>query len=226
MEILNRISNSDLGDNTYILYNYISNFRDSNFLDLGVRHGNSSIIMLIDSEEKNNKVYGVDVDSSKIDTSLLTNKNYIFILSDSVTCGKKWNGPKLDVIFIDTFHIKEQVLCELYYWIKHINIGGYIIFHDTNWPKDKNDNYGDIVWDRPEEAIKLFFDVESLNFENDYFKIENYPNSWGMTFVKIKKEIKINENINWVEIFSRRNYLISLFWNEENKGNVDIDIIL
>jgi hypothetical protein len=46
-----------------------------------------------------------------------------------------------------------------------------------------------------------------------------------MTIVTIKKKkdyIKLYKN--WKYIFERRNHLISLFWDNDNKNNVKIDL--
>jgi len=147
-------------------------------------------------------------------------------LGDSSTVGKYWD-KKISGLFVDTFHIKEQVLSELYFWYSHIEEGGFIVFHDTNWPDGKHDVYGEITWDRVEEGVKSFFNVNSLNYEDEYIKMLNYPESWGMTIVEIKKKKDyVSEFPNWEEIIDRRNHLISLFWNEGNKSNVKIDLVL
>jgi hypothetical protein len=46
-----------------------------------------------------------------------------------------------------------------------------------------------------------------------------------MTIVEIKKKKDyISEFPNWKEVIDRRNHLIGIFWNEENKRNVKIDL--
>jgi cephalosporin hydroxylase len=223
---LTKLGNSDLGINVYSLYETISKIKNGTLVDLGVREGNSSKIMLIDSEKNNNKIFGVDVDFSLLNYEVANHKNYTKILGDSCTIGKYWN-KSIDLLFVDTFHIKEQVLSELYFWYPHVEEGGFIAFHDTNWPKDKHDNYGGITWDRVEEGVKLFFNVNSLNYEDEYIKMNNYPESWGLTIVEIKKKKDyISDFSNWKEIINRRNHLISLFWNEHNKKNIKIDLNL
>jgi hypothetical protein len=218
--------NTDIGINSNYLYEITKKYKDTIFVDLGVRAGTSSKIMLLDSSENNNKIYGVDVDWSMLCNSVESHPNYTKILGDSSTIGKYWN-KKISGLFIDTFHIKEQVLTELYFWYPHIIEGGFIAFHDTNWPNDKNDTYGDIVWDRVEDVIKYFFNVNNLNYEDNFIKMSNYPESWGMTIVEIKnKKNYILDINNWKEIIDKRNHLISLFWNLENKDNIKIDLIL
>lgn len=218
--------NTDLGINSKILYDLIRNQSQSIFVDLGVRSGISSEIMLFNSVQNENRVYGVDVDFSKLNSGVSKHQKYIKIQGDSSTVGKYWS-EKINLLFIDTFHIKEQVLSELYFWYPHIEENGFIVFHDTNWPKDKFDIYGGIKWDRVEDAVKEFFKTEELDFEDDHIEMKNYPDSWGMTVVKIKKKKNyILEYQNWEEVFEKRNLLINLFWNENNKQNIEIDLLI
>ena len=220
------ILNDDLGVNKNVLYEITSKYTDSIFVDLGVREGASSKIMLSDSIKNNNKVFGVDVDWSVLNSEVNSHPNYTKILGDSSTVGKYWD-KEISGIFVDTFHIKEQVLSELYFWYPHIKEGGFIAFHDTNWPQGQHDRYGDITWDRVEEGVKSFFNVDSLDYEDEFIKMTNYPESWGMTIVEIKKKKNyISEFPNWKEIIDRRNHLISLFWNKNNKSNVKIELVL
>jgi trans-aconitate methyltransferase len=223
---LNRFYTTDIGINADPLYNVMSKYKDTIFVDLGVRSGVSSEIMLLDSHMNNNKVFGVDVDWSMLNPSVKSHPNYTTILGDSSTVGKYWN-QKISGLFVDTFHIKEQVLSELYFWYSHIEEGGFIAFHDTNWPEGKHDVYNEITWDRVEEGVKSFFNVDSLNYEDEYIKMVNYPESWGMTIVEIKKKKDyVSEFPNWEEVINKRNNLISFFWDEGNKSNVKIDLVL
>jgi hypothetical protein len=220
------ILNDDLGVNKDVLYKITSKYTESIFVDLGVREGLSSKIMLSDSVKNNNKVFGVDVDWSMLNSEVRSHPNYKTILGDSSTVGKYWN-EEISGLFVDTFHIKDQVLSELYFWYPHIKEGGFIAFHDTNWPQGQHDEYGGITWGRVEEGVKSFFNVDSLNYEDEHIKMTNYPESWGLTIVEIKKKKDyVSEFSNWKEIIDRRNHLISLFWNEGNKSDVKIDLVL
>lgn len=223
---LNKFYKTDIGSNAEYLYQKVSKYTDSIFVDLGVRSGVSSEIMLINSDINNNQVFGVDIDWGFINPSVNSHPNYNKITGDSSTIGKYWD-KKINGLFVDTFHIKEQVLCELYFWYPHIEEGGFIAFHDTNWPIDKHDVYGGITWGRVEEGVKGFFNINSLNYEDEFIKMVNYPNSWGMTIVEIKKKKNyISEYTNWEDVFKKRNKLISIFWNEKNKININIDLLL
>ena len=86
------------------------------------------------------------------------------------------------LVFFDSVHAKEQVLCELYYWWDLLRVEGYAVFHDTSW-KDYihkpghscagkltgntalgYDTYGGINWETPDLAVEEFFGIK-LNTE-------------------------------------------------------------
>jgi SAM-dependent methyltransferase len=205
---------SDIGlENALNIYNITQGMGyDNIFVDLGVWHGFTSHLLLLNSLSKNNLVFGVDVKFDDTDPSVLDHSNFTKLLGDSSTIGKNWNNGPISFLFIDTLHVKEQVLCELYHWYDHVREGGLIVFHDTSWPADKFDNYWDINWQRPEEAIKIFFGINSLIHEDDYIQVISNNVSNGMTFVVIKKKFPYKERINnWREIFDTRNFLTSKF---------------
>lgn len=229
-QILRQISGSDLGNNAYHLYEVIAGnqgIRNGTMVDLGVRCGNSSEILLMEAEERNNKVYGVDVTFDDLRADLHNRKNYTKILGDSSTVGKNWKDGSVDVLFVDTFHIKEQVMCELYYWYPHMKENSWFVFHDSNWYPGKHDVYGGITWDRVEDGIMSFFKTTSLSEKTDSIECYNFPESWGMTFVHLKKKIDFpSMTSNWQEVISRRNHLMSLFWNNSNILDRQIDLNL
>lgn len=204
---------SDIGIiNSFKIYEIVKSLgNDNTFVDLGVWHGFSSYVLLSESNLRNNHVYGVDVKFDDIDKSLLDNPNYHTILGDSSTVGKNWKNGDISILFIDTLHAKQQVMTELFFWYDLVKPDGWVIFHDTCWPDDKFDTYWGINWPRPEEAVKEFFNVQSLNYEDENILIETNPNSNGMTFVKLKKKIDYKSRINWRSIFDERNFLTSYF---------------
>jgi hypothetical protein len=226
MKELEHIRVGDLGPSRPYIYNTTKTLSNSNIVELGAGYGESTQIFLVDSENNNNILYSIDVNFNLMPPHIKNHINFFGILGDSSTIGKVWDKP-VDLLFIDTFHIKQQVLCELYYWYPHLNNNGFIIFHDTNWPTDKHDNYGGIQWPRPEEAIKDFFGIDSLNYEDDFIQSINYSEGFGLTIIQIKqKKDFIGLYKDWNKTFQDRNHLISLFWNENNKHNITIDLVL
>lgn len=193
----NYVRQTDLGNNGILFYEKIKPLYNSKMVDLGVRYGVSSSIMLEDSFIKNNYVYGVDVVNT-VDPGVLNHSRYKLLVTDSITAAKNWSEGSIDVLFVDTLHIKEQVLNELYYWMPFVKENGLVVFHDTNWPQDKFDHYKGKYWDRPEEAVKAYFNTTDLNTENDFFTASHYPESWGMTFIQLKKKSdSFGKNVDW-----------------------------
>ena len=218
------LNGCDLGTNNINrLYEVVDSLGESKkIVDLGVRQGVSSSIFLHNAELKNNKVYGVDIDYSFLNPKLKTNKNYLTLVADTVTLGKRWNEGNIDILFVDTLHIKEQVLCELYFWSQKVNDGGYIIFHDTAWEEGKKDTIAERTYDRVEDAIYAFFNINDLNYEDEFIKSSHFTESYGMTFIKIKKQKDFKNNVkNWNDIFKERNYYINYsFKNQDLTGKI------
>lgn len=214
----------DLGDNAWVLLDLVKSMKNSRFLDLGVRLGPSSAIMSFGSDENNNQICGCDVSFNDFFSfrgcSKYVNENYICYLADSVTLGKNWDEESFDLIFVDTIHTWDQVLCELYFWSNHINKNGYFVFHDSHWPEGMCESYLGKKHKRVDQAIVDFFGLDILqDFEDDNIKVSCYPESMGMTFVQIKnlshlKEMK--KKINWDEVFEIRNKLNSFYFNPKD----------
>jgi len=235
MSLSERFEFGNLGINIVALSEVIRNLGSDNvFVDLGVDYGISSLFMTYESIERNNTVYGVDVSFSRIDYNLPSYDRYFQIQGDSSSVGKAWDVDQygqVDLLFVDTIHVAPQVLSELYHWYPHVKEGGYIIFHDTNWPAGKHDltwhpevEKKGILWPRPEVAVGKFFDISSLfeehgnvgfKYEDDNIIVDHFADSWGMTVVKIKKKADYISKINdWDQIFQDRNEVLSYFQQE------------
>ena len=230
-QIITQATASDLGQNAVRLNELISTKKDSVFVDIGVRSGMSSGIMGINSKENGNKVYGVDVSWDNLDHGMIDGADYYQLTGDSSTIGKyaeleDLNG--ISVLFIDSLHVKQQVLCELFYWVPRMKKGATVVFHDSHWAVGQNAVINGRSWERVDEAICEFFGLDTLeDHEDDNIKVECYPESYGMTFVTLKKftkSIKRPTSVDWKSTFSDRNVLISQYWNEENVGDRTIEL--
>jgi predicted O-methyltransferase YrrM len=229
-------SRCDLGENGKVLAELVGNFSNARFMDLGVRYGHSSIIMSINSKEKNNQVCGCDVSFDYFYNygSKYVNDNYTCYLADSVTLGKTWDEEPFDIIFVDTIHTREQVLAELYYWSNHIKSNGYFVFHDTHWIKSGGDIIGGEEHRRVDEAVTDFFSLPKNVMEIDEYitnniEVKHYSSSHGMTFIKVKNPKalkKLSMSVNWKEVFEYRNKINALFFSEETVKNLDNELVI
>lgn len=223
---------TDLGPNARRLYEVTQQFSNATYVDLGVREGWSSSILCSNSVPLNNTIYGVDVDFTSLKFNLVQGQNYKTILGDSVTVGKNWGLPQtekgpVEIVFVDTIHVEQQVLCELYYWVPQIVEGGYVIFHDTHWPNWLVENVGGVQWPQPVGGVLKYFGLsEMADYEDGFIQVKTYPDSYGMTFVKIKKQKDFRSNVhNWAQVFDDRNRLISMLVQGPSKV-MEIDHVL
>lgn len=196
--------NSDLGDNASRLFFATQNPKYKTFVDIGVREGHSSQIMLESAKDKKDaKVYGVDSAFSD-ELKKIENPKYELIISDSIECGKEWKKEKPDFVFIDTTHTKEQVMGELHYWWDLLNIGGTMAFHDTFW-QGHYEQYAGEKYDLVDAGVKEFFQIPNLlYYEDDFIRVDSFPESMGMTFIQKKAEKDFKVDISqkkWKEIF-------------------------
>jgi len=202
----------ELGENILHLVKLIETFSGNHtFVDLGVETGKSSKVLLHKALEKNNKVYGVDpIKGIGID-GIMNHPNYTFLQKDSVSVGAEWTNARPTIVFIDSVHVYPQVMRELYYWWDLVEVGGWLVFHDTEWGYGKPngyihkanhpcagrkpgntglgcDVYAGKAWKTPEYAVMDFFRIQNLDIENEYIKSIHHPSSLGMTYIQKKKE--------------------------------------
>jgi hypothetical protein len=227
---------SNLGTNIYELARVVDKCGENNvFVDLGVDYGVSSLTMSYDAVERNNMVYGIDVQFRRMGFDLWEYPNYKIIQGDSSSVGKYWDTEeygKVKLLFVDSIHVECQVLTELYHWFPHVEEGGYIVFHDTNWPEGMYDltwhpevKESAIKWPRPESAVGKFFAISSLfeqhgndgfTYEDEHIFVRHRPESWGLTTVHIKnKDRDFRNNVdNWDQVFEDRNTVVGYFKKE------------
>ncbi len=230
-EYINFIKNGELGENMLHLVDIIEH-REGNqvFVDIGVETGKSSKVLLHGALANNNRIYGIDPIPTIGIPGILDHPNYQILKQDSVTAGRDWVNEKVDVAFIDSIHAKEQVMLELFYWWSLVKVGGWAVFHDTNWAgyihkpdhpcagkKPGNsglgyDFYQGIAWETPDKAILEFFKISSLNHEDENIRAWHYPDSLGMTYIQKKTDFNFRTlTNNWNELESRRQILLKSF---------------
>ena len=236
-EYINFIKNGELGNNMLHLVDIIEKMEGNRtFVDIGVESGKSSKVLLHGSLANNNKVYGVDPIPAVGIPGILDHPNYTFIKKDSVAAGREWSSGKIDIAFIDSIHVKPQVMCELYYWWDLVKTGGYLVFHDTEWGMKKDhdyyihksdhpcagrrpgnkgmgcDFYAGKTWETPEYAIFDFFNITDLNYEDDIIKCNHYTSSLGMTYIQKKKDFDYKSKLNnWANIENDRQSILKCF---------------
>lgn len=179
------------------------------FIDVGVREGVSSEIMLIDAIKRGNDVIGID--ASECPPTLRKRDCYGFLQGDSVSelvdLATWLEGADVSAAMVDTLHIAEQVMCETYYLWPMLKHGGFIAYHDTSWPVWKKDHYLGRDWDTPDVGVmKMFAEA----WEAGSVEIEQFHESWGMMFVWKRTDFDLHAALDWKPVFAARNELLKI----------------
>lgn len=165
----------DLGNNKKRLIEVAGTAQPGDVLvDLGVRYGASSAAMLYATVDQGCKVIGVDPDRQMFGQG---NERYTYLNTDSVSAAPQIPAL-LFAVFFDTLHIKQQVMAELHHYWPKIRVGGWAVFHDTEWG-DRRDHYLGQDWPPVMHGIDAFFLIA-----NRHIHFEHYPESYGMTFIQ------------------------------------------
>ena len=181
-------------------FNEINKVKDGILVDLGVCDGFSSRLMLEKCLENNNLIAAVDINTRFVSD----NPHWNYINYDSAHVGENWEDKKVDIVFFDTVHVKEQVLTETYYWWDHIKEGGLAVYHDTSWHGYRHhsrhraagkqpgssrkgyDSYGGIDWDTPDRAVEVFFNVDLNGSERDISN-DNFVDIYEDDYIKVEQ---------------------------------------
>lgn len=75
-------------------------------------------------------------------------------------------------------------MAELYHYWPKIRVGGWAVFHDTEWPADKHDHYLGRDWGQAIEGVNAYFGSED---RREVLRF-HYPESYGMTFIQKLKD--------------------------------------
>lgn len=173
----------DLGPNKAHLFCTSATANPGDVLvDLGVRLGASSFTMLEATAGQRCQVIGVDPSPCPF----ICPDRYEYIQTDSITAADAIPN-ELFMTFFDTLHIKEQVMAELHHYWPKIRVGGWAVFHDTEWESWRHDTYLGITWDHVIEGVNAFFANAGKRVT-----VVHYPESHGMTFVR-KNELFMPE---------------------------------
>ena len=191
------------------LYRNACRFDGGVFVDMGVRDGVSSNALVSAARLTGGHVYGIDWTQVNEKNVPLDDERYTFLKAESVDTGKNWSYSNPDLVFVDTCHVESYTLCELYYWWDLLNVGGLMAFHDTAWPEGKHDHACGKDWPRVEDALFKFFNINSLDYEDEHISSGHFPNDKGMTCISKKDDFDFKSNIdNWEGYFDDRKMLM------------------
>jgi len=102
-------------------------------LEIGVEGGNSTITILESLNKTKGTLYSIDILPLQFHLLPLQklHQNWEFIQHDSLTFDTRY-FPKMDLLFIDSKHTREQLETELKKYSPLLKHGCFIVLHDVN----------------------------------------------------------------------------------------------
>jgi hypothetical protein len=230
---------------------YASNPAYVVFVDIGVHFGMSSIALSNAAKKTRGKVFGIDYGycDIRLPASLY---NYSLLCGESVTLGSSWQYERPSFVFIDATHIREWLMCELYYWWDLLEVGGMMGFHDTNWPEGRCDVWCGKSYATVDQGLMDFFKLPQLHgsgsgsnmprpdlsYEDANIQCINIPDGDGLTFILKKTDFDYKSGVaDWPSIFSVRREVLDCVLafgkaasdycegsGEASTDNLDLDI--
>ena len=155
-------------------------------LELGTREGISTSMFLKICQENGGKVVSVDVDDC---SDVADDENWRFVQSDSTDVEHVLaKAPELsegiDVLLIDSLHVRSHVEKEFYAWYPYLNAGALVFFDDVDpfiYRKNsrKDSLYNEFNWQDIQDFV-----VEVFRANEDYTSLTFYLGSSGLALLE------------------------------------------
>lgn len=111
-----------------LLYRYCKKCSDGVLLEIGRKHGGSTVIMAAALDDGSLCSIDIVMHDDVAENMADINKDVEYITSDSKDVG--WDRP-IDLVFIDGDHSYKGVKNDIKVFTPHVVEGGYAVFHDV-----------------------------------------------------------------------------------------------
>tara|TARA_A100001015_G_scaffold321162_1_gene450509 strand:- start:5250 stop:5849 length:600 start_codon:yes stop_codon:yes gene_type:complete len=113
------------------LFSLVISLGAKNILELGVRHGDTTLSLLLGASYNNGKVTSVDINDTSFECPNNLKNNWTFIKSDALSYLDKYDKTNvIDLVFVDDWHSYEHVKKELEYLDMCVSPKSIIVLHD------------------------------------------------------------------------------------------------
>ncbi len=200
----------DLSKINFSLSRFLNDIDKPNILEFGVQLGSSTKYFLDLCEEKNGKLYSVDIDDC---SKLFNNNNWKFIKSrdDNFDYISKKIPKQLDIIYLDTIHTAKHVEKIFKYYYQYLNKNGFFIVDDISWlPYLKSNYFNNFFCEmNNKETFEKILSIYNANLKN--FELSFSFKDTGTAIIEKLNYNKLNDykNIKTREI-SLKNFLRNL----------------
>ncbi len=194
---------SDITDHLGAIFFFTLNAAPRLIVELGVRSGESTRVLLAAAELADAHVLSIDIEPwSHIEVPFKS--RWTFVQADDVAfgrssfvnwCASKHLEPKVNVLFVDTSHEYEHTRQEILTWTAHLADQATLIFHDTNMGEGAYVRYDGSIgfgWNNNRGVIRAIEELVGRNYdENTYFTdatddflIIHFPGCNGLTILR------------------------------------------
>ena len=191
--------------NTY-MFSLISDIRNCNFLEFGVKEGRSTAKFLEICKKNNGKLLSIDINDY---SNLFESEYWKFLKTrdDNFELVDEHIKEDLDVIYLDSLHEASHVEKIFYHYYSKLKINGYFFIDDISWlpytkSSSRNNFYCEI---NNKETFQSLLDIYNSNTEN--FDISFSFVSSGICIIKKKKNNLTKKNKIKTRDFSIKNIL-------------------
>lgn len=123
--------NGDSDKHLMTLFSIALSTSGKNFIELGVRNGDTTLPLLYAASLIGAKLYSVDINSTKFIPDKKLKSHWQFIESDAISFLNKWDTKNnIDLVYIDDWHSYEHVKEELAILDRIVSPNTIILLHD------------------------------------------------------------------------------------------------
>jgi predicted O-methyltransferase YrrM len=179
-------NDGDMRAHEFFLYSLVRGIKPKRILEIGVRTGISTFAIsqaVKDAGLEYTYHHLCDIDPSFTTLPFPTETIHHIMSSDELAVAwKQQIKMNIDLLLIDGCHEYTQVFKDFINFLPHMNIGGFVLFHDTN--PSEQDKHPGACWD----AYRILGDLRKMRDVIEYITL---PYSYGLTVVKVTGPINI-----------------------------------
>ncbi len=131
---LTTIGKGDSDRHAMVLFSIALAARGKVYVELGVRHGTTTLPILTAAHASGAKMVSVDIEDSSFVCPEEYANNWEFVKSDAIAFLESWDkSKKIDFLYIDDWHSYEHVKKELEIIDSLVGPSSVVILHDLMW---------------------------------------------------------------------------------------------
>jgi predicted O-methyltransferase YrrM len=155
----------------------VNDLNAQHVIELGTRTGVSTLAWLYALEKTGGKLTSIDIDPAP---PIGDYDHWNFIQSDDLDSELLLSLNAADIVFIDTSHLYDQTIKELYAYLPLVRDGGLLVLHDTELMIPETATPLEPLYP-VKKAVLEFIDETRFDFVI-------HEDCWGLAVIEVKKK--------------------------------------